>query len=313
MSVCSIIELLKARKLEFNHVSHIERLSMRLTEAYLSDPRSPAKIRPRQKRQRSIVVKSFVVLPIIQATEEDGSDDEDLDDEAMMELDKSLAALFSEQKKKTQAKKDEKTKIQKEKTLVRDFKIKVPYPQSVLRTCKHCGKYVCLLSPEYKHTEKKPSSIKSRNHTPSTPKKDVSLPSLSFPDVVGVGPGRGVRGPAGWQSSCAGFGWASAQHHRPRNELRQRPAGAGLPPPSCRHLQVMRFNRHSFQIVSSTVMSPAQMFTSIFQIKSIRLSRPYWQRTKWNKNVHLIAVIVGDVASLSSLWSFFKQLLHRYD
>uniref|UniRef100_A0A671TSH1 MYB binding protein (P160) 1a n=1 Tax=Sparus aurata TaxID=8175 RepID=A0A671TSH1_SPAAU len=62
------------------------------------------------------------------ATEEDGSDDEDLDDEAMMELDKSLAALFSEQKKKTQAKKDEKTKIQKEKTLVRDFKIKVPYP-----------------------------------------------------------------------------------------------------------------------------------------------------------------------------------------
>uniref|UniRef100_A0A671TTW0 MYB binding protein (P160) 1a n=1 Tax=Sparus aurata TaxID=8175 RepID=A0A671TTW0_SPAAU len=60
-----------------------------------------------------------------QATEEDGSDDEDLDDEAMMELDKSLAALFSEQKKKTQAKKDEKTKIQKEKTLVRDFKIKV--------------------------------------------------------------------------------------------------------------------------------------------------------------------------------------------
>ncbi|XP_030294407.1 myb-binding protein 1A-like protein isoform X2 [Sparus aurata] len=59
------------------------------------------------------------------ATEEDGSDDEDLDDEAMMELDKSLAALFSEQKKKTQAKKDEKTKIQKEKTLVRDFKIKV--------------------------------------------------------------------------------------------------------------------------------------------------------------------------------------------
>ncbi|XP_042287667.1 myb-binding protein 1A-like protein [Thunnus maccoyii] len=59
------------------------------------------------------------------ATEEDGSSDEDMDDEAMMELDKSLAALFSEQKKKTQAKKDEKTKIQKEKTLVRDFKIKV--------------------------------------------------------------------------------------------------------------------------------------------------------------------------------------------
>lgn len=44
-----------------------------------------------------------------------------------MELDKSLAAVFLEQKKKTQAKKDEKTKIQKEKTLVRDFKIKVSY------------------------------------------------------------------------------------------------------------------------------------------------------------------------------------------
>ncbi|XP_042354943.1 myb-binding protein 1A-like protein [Plectropomus leopardus] len=59
------------------------------------------------------------------ATEEDGSSDEDLDDDAMMELDKGLAALFSEQKKKNQAKKDEKSKIQKEKMLVRDFKIKV--------------------------------------------------------------------------------------------------------------------------------------------------------------------------------------------
>lgn len=58
------------------------------------------------------------------ATEEDGSD-EDLDDEAMMKLDKGMAALFSEQKKKTQAKKDEKTKLQKEKTLIREFKIKV--------------------------------------------------------------------------------------------------------------------------------------------------------------------------------------------
>ncbi|XP_070839837.1 myb-binding protein 1A-like protein [Chaetodon trifascialis] len=58
------------------------------------------------------------------ATEGDGSD-EDLDDEAMMKLDKGMAALFSEQKKKTQAKKDEKTKLQKQKTLVRDFRIKV--------------------------------------------------------------------------------------------------------------------------------------------------------------------------------------------
>lgn len=60
-----------------------------------------------------------------QADEEDGSSDEDLDDDAMMKLDKGLAALFSEQKKKTQAKKDEKSKLQKEKSLVRDFKIKV--------------------------------------------------------------------------------------------------------------------------------------------------------------------------------------------
>nr|XP_020454022.1 myb-binding protein 1A [Monopterus albus] len=59
------------------------------------------------------------------ATEEDGSSDEDLDDEAMMKLDKKLSALFTEQKKKTQAKKDEKAKLQKEKALVRDFKIKV--------------------------------------------------------------------------------------------------------------------------------------------------------------------------------------------
>ncbi|KAG7516476.1 myb-binding protein 1A [Solea senegalensis] len=59
------------------------------------------------------------------ATEEDEASDEDLDDEAMMKLDKGLAALFSEQKKKSQAKKDEKTKLQREKSLVRDFKIKV--------------------------------------------------------------------------------------------------------------------------------------------------------------------------------------------
>lgn len=77
-------------------------------------------------------VKFLFVLSYVQATEEDGSSDEDLDDDAMMELDKGLAALFSEQKKKNQAKKDEKAKIQKEKALVRDFKIKVPYPQSVV-------------------------------------------------------------------------------------------------------------------------------------------------------------------------------------
>lgn len=43
----------------------------------------------------------------------------------MMKLDKSLSALFSEQKKKIQAKKDEKAKLQKEKNLMLDFKIKV--------------------------------------------------------------------------------------------------------------------------------------------------------------------------------------------
>lgn len=72
------------------------------------------------------------VLLYVQATEEDGSSDEDMDDDAMMELDKSLSALFSEQKKKTQAKKDEKTKLKKEKSLVREFKIKVTSPQSDL-------------------------------------------------------------------------------------------------------------------------------------------------------------------------------------
>ncbi|KAM9728168.1 myb-binding protein 1A-like protein [Menidia menidia] len=59
------------------------------------------------------------------ATEGDASSDEDLDDDAMMKLDKGLAALFSEQKKKVLAKKDEKAKMQRERALVRDFKIKV--------------------------------------------------------------------------------------------------------------------------------------------------------------------------------------------
>uniref|UniRef100_A0A671Q9I4 Polyadenylate-binding protein-interacting protein 1-like n=1 Tax=Sinocyclocheilus anshuiensis TaxID=1608454 RepID=A0A671Q9I4_9TELE len=59
------------------------------------------------------------------ATEEDGSDEEELDDAGMMKLDGSLAALFLEQKKKIQAKKDEKDRLRKEKVLVRDFRIKV--------------------------------------------------------------------------------------------------------------------------------------------------------------------------------------------
>ncbi|KAA0717416.1 Myb-binding protein 1A-like protein [Triplophysa tibetana] len=57
--------------------------------------------------------------------EEDGSDEDELDDEGMMKLDGSLASLFLEQKKRIQAKKDEKDRLRKEKVLVRDFKIKV--------------------------------------------------------------------------------------------------------------------------------------------------------------------------------------------
>ncbi|XP_056412387.1 myb-binding protein 1A [Hyla sarda] len=56
----------------------------------------------------------------------DGDDsDDDLDDETMMNLDESLSALFAEQQKRIQAKKDEKAKIREEKILRKDFKIKV--------------------------------------------------------------------------------------------------------------------------------------------------------------------------------------------
>ncbi|NXO73328.1 MBB1A protein, partial [Phainopepla nitens] len=51
--------------------------------------------------------------------------DEELDDEAMMALDKNISALFAEQQKRIQAKKDEKDRIRKEKILRRDFKTKV--------------------------------------------------------------------------------------------------------------------------------------------------------------------------------------------
>lgn len=117
----------------------------------------------------------------MQATEEDGSSDDDMGDEAMMELDKSLSALFSEQKKKTEAKKDEKRKKHKEKVLLRDFRIKVTS--------------VC------------------------PPVRTLSRPDVDFPAasssvcVVGVGPGGGFCGPAGWQPSCSGFGGTSAPHH----------------------------------------------------------------------------------------------------
>ncbi|XP_061326353.1 myb-binding protein 1A [Pezoporus flaviventris] len=51
--------------------------------------------------------------------------DEELDDEAMMALDTNISALFAEQQKRVQAKKDEKDRIRKEKILRRDYKIKV--------------------------------------------------------------------------------------------------------------------------------------------------------------------------------------------
>nr|DBA33364.1 TPA: hypothetical protein GDO54_001059 [Pyxicephalus adspersus] len=58
--------------------------------------------------------------------DEEGDDsDEDLDDETMMALDENLSTLFSEHKKRIQAKKDEKAKMRQEKNLRRDFKTKV--------------------------------------------------------------------------------------------------------------------------------------------------------------------------------------------
>ena len=42
-----------------------------------------------------------------------------------MALDKNISALFAEQQKRIQAKKDEKDRMRKEKILRRDFKIKV--------------------------------------------------------------------------------------------------------------------------------------------------------------------------------------------
>ncbi|KAG8517114.1 Myb-binding protein 1A [Galemys pyrenaicus] len=52
-------------------------------------------------------------------------EEEELGDEAMMALDQSLSSLFAEQKLRIQARKDEKSKLQKEKMLRRDFQIRV--------------------------------------------------------------------------------------------------------------------------------------------------------------------------------------------
>ncbi|NXR60874.1 MBB1A protein, partial [Rhadina sibilatrix] len=67
------------------------------------------------------------LMKVLQAgnTLEEDKSDEDLDDEAMMALDKNISALFAEQQKRIQAKKDEKDRMRKEKILRRDFKAKV--------------------------------------------------------------------------------------------------------------------------------------------------------------------------------------------
>ncbi|XP_073521286.1 myb-binding protein 1A [Phyllobates terribilis] len=65
-----------------------------------------------------------LVLQGGKAADAEDSDD-DVDDETMMALDNNLAALFAEQQKRIQAKKNEKAKIREEKILRKDFKIKV--------------------------------------------------------------------------------------------------------------------------------------------------------------------------------------------
>ncbi|XP_019366863.1 PREDICTED: myb-binding protein 1A [Gavialis gangeticus] len=67
------------------------------------------------------------LMNVLQAGNALGGDesDEDVDDETMMALDENLSALFAEQQKRVQAKKDERDKMRKEKILRRDFKIKV--------------------------------------------------------------------------------------------------------------------------------------------------------------------------------------------
>ncbi|KAM8797342.1 myb-binding protein 1A [Eudromia elegans] len=67
------------------------------------------------------------LMNVLQAGNALGGDesDEEMDDEAMMALDKNISALFAEQQKRIQAKKDEKNRMRKEKILRRDFKIKV--------------------------------------------------------------------------------------------------------------------------------------------------------------------------------------------
>nr|XP_006136142.2 myb-binding protein 1A [Pelodiscus sinensis] len=67
------------------------------------------------------------LMNVLQAGNALGGDqsDDDVDDETMLALDENISALFAEQQKRIQAKKDEKEKMRKEKILRRDFKIKV--------------------------------------------------------------------------------------------------------------------------------------------------------------------------------------------
>ncbi|XP_075760429.1 myb-binding protein 1A [Pelodiscus sinensis] len=67
------------------------------------------------------------LMNVLQAGNALGGDqsDDDVDDETMLALDENVSALFAEQQKRIQAKKDEKEKMRKEKILRRDFKIKV--------------------------------------------------------------------------------------------------------------------------------------------------------------------------------------------
>lgn len=62
----------------------------------------------------------------LQGGEDSEEEEEDeLGDEAMMALDQSLSSLFAEQKLRIQARKDEKSKLNKEKILRRNFQIRV--------------------------------------------------------------------------------------------------------------------------------------------------------------------------------------------
>ncbi|KAK1806954.1 hypothetical protein P4O66_005439, partial [Electrophorus voltai] len=93
------------------------------------------------------------------AREEDSGEEEEVDDEAMMKLDKSLAALFSEQKRKRQGRQEEKERVRKERTLVRDFRIKVlDLLEVFLSKQGSSGLVLCLVEPLLAVIEKSMSS-----------------------------------------------------------------------------------------------------------------------------------------------------------